>query len=97
MYAPEGGLFPAQFPAEIRYSAISLGVQISGALGGGLAPIVATWLMAQGQNDPVYVSWYLRLLGFVALVSALSMRGLSRPSTAVERSCCKVADGGGHD
>jgi MFS family permease len=74
MYGPEGSLFSAQFPAEIRYSGISLGVQISGAIGGGLAPIVGTYLMAKGHGDPFYVSCYLSGLAFIALLCALRMR-----------------------
>ena len=74
MYGPEGSLFSAQFPAEIRYSGISLGVQISGAIGGGLAPIIGTYLMARGHGDPIYVSWYLSALALIALVCALAMR-----------------------
>ncbi|ALL68345.1 shikimate transporter ShiA [Paraburkholderia caribensis MBA4] len=85
MYGPEGSLFSAQFPAEIRYSGISLGVQISGAIGGGLAPIVATFLMAKGHGDPQLVSWYLGGLAFVALLCALSMRS-SSPSIATASS-----------
>jgi metabolite-proton symporter len=74
MYGPEGSLFSAQFPAEIRYSGISLGVQISGAIGGGLAPIIGTYLMTRGHGDPIYVSWYLSALAFIALVCALAMK-----------------------
>jgi MFS transporter, MHS family, shikimate and dehydroshikimate transport protein len=39
-YAPESQLFAAQFPPEVRYSGISLAVQIGGVLGGGLAPMI---------------------------------------------------------
>lgn len=78
LYGPEGGLFSSQFPAEVRYSGISLAVQVSGAIGGGLAPIVATWLLAKGNGDPRYVVWYLTALGVVALISALKMHGESR-------------------
>ena len=78
MYGPEGSLFSAQFPAEIRYSGISLGVQISGAIGGGLAPIVATYLMGKGHGNPVYVSWYLSGLALIALLCALSMRATTQ-------------------
>ena len=45
LYGPQGGLFSAQFPAEVRYSGISIAVQVSGAIGGGMAPLVATWLL----------------------------------------------------
>ncbi len=74
MYAPEASLFSNQFPPEIRYSGISIGVQLSGAIGGGLAPIVAIWLLSIGGGNPKYVTWYLCLLGIIALVSAWRMR-----------------------
>ncbi|NMK47923.1 MFS transporter [Achromobacter sp. Bel] len=75
LYGPEGTLFSSQFPANVRYTGISLAVQVSGAIGGGLAPIVATWLLAKGGGDPKYVVWYLSALGVVAFVSAWRMRG----------------------
>ncbi|MET3792931.1 MFS transporter [Aquamicrobium terrae] len=83
MYGPEGGLFSAQFPPEVRYSGISIAVQVSGAVGGGLAPIVATSLLAYGGGDPHYIVWYLSTLGVVAVVSAIFMHGPSRFSVAV--------------
>ncbi len=75
MYGPEGALFSSQFPPEVRYTGISLAVQVSGAVGGGLAPIVATWLLAQGNGSPKNVVFYLGALGVVALVSASRMHG----------------------
>lgn len=74
LYGSEGELFPNQFPPEVRYTGISLGVQVSGAIGGGLAPLIATVLLKQGGGDPKYVTLYLVLLGIIALVSALLMR-----------------------
>ena len=47
MYAQESSLFASMFPPEVRYTGISLAVQIGGAIGGG-TPLVATYLLAQG-------------------------------------------------
>jgi uncharacterized membrane protein len=77
-------LFSSQFPAEVRYTGISLAVQVSGAIGGGLAPIVATWLLAKGGGDPQYVVWYLSILGVIALFSAWLMRS-EAPAVAALR------------
>ena len=78
LYGPEGSLFSNQFPAEVRYTGISLAVQVSGAVGGGLAPIVATWLLSKGNGNPQYVVWYLSALGLVACFSAWKMHGEAR-------------------
>jgi MFS transporter, MHS family, shikimate and dehydroshikimate transport protein len=43
----EPRLFAAQFPVEIRYSGVSLGFQVAAAIGGGLAPVLATLLLAR--------------------------------------------------
>ncbi|GAB2917579.1 MFS transporter [Paraburkholderia jirisanensis] len=74
LYGPEGNLFSAQFPASVRYSGISLAVQTSGAIGGGLAPVIATWLVKLDGGGSAYLSWYLVVLGLVALVSVSLMR-----------------------
>ncbi|ALL68323.1 Permeases of the major facilitator superfamily [Paraburkholderia caribensis MBA4] len=74
LYGPEGNLFSAQFPAPVRYSGISLAVQTSGAIGGGLAPMIATWLVKAGNGSPIYLSWYLCVLGLIALLSVSLMR-----------------------
>ena len=41
-------------PPEVRYSGISLAVQVSGAIGGGLAPLVATSLLATAAATPLH-------------------------------------------
>ena len=74
LYAPESQLFASQFPAEIRYSGISLSVQIAGVIGGGIAPIIATALLAMGDGRPKYVVAYMVAMGIVALFCTLLMR-----------------------
>jgi metabolite-proton symporter len=74
LYGPEGNLFSIQFPASVRYSGISLAVQTSGAIGGGLAPVIATYLVRLAHGSPIYLAWYLCTLGVIALVSVVLMR-----------------------
>lgn len=75
LYGPQGGLFSTQFPPEVRYSGISIAVQVSGAIGGGLAPLVATSLLAYGNGQPDYIVWYLSGLGLIAFASTWFMHG----------------------
>lgn len=67
VYAPQSALFSAQFPPEVRYSGISLSVQIAGAVAGGAAPLVATSLLAAGKGSPWMISVYLAVLAVIAL------------------------------
>ncbi|HJW57630.1 MAG TPA: MFS transporter [Burkholderiaceae bacterium] len=74
LYSPQGGLFSAQFPPEVRYSGISMAVQVSGAIGGGLAPLIATYLLTYGAGNTRYIVWYLSALGVIAIASTIFMR-----------------------
>jgi MHS family shikimate/dehydroshikimate transporter-like MFS transporter len=74
MYSQEATLFAGQFPAQVRYTGISLAVQVSGAVGGGLAPIVATGLLAVNGGATGYVSLYLIALGVIAFGCSATMR-----------------------
>ncbi|HEY0296395.1 MAG TPA: MFS transporter [Bordetella sp.] len=73
MFAPQSNLYAAQFPAELRYSGISMGIQFAAAIGGGLAPIVATTLVGRYASI-VPVGAYLAVLGLVSAISAYLMR-----------------------
>jgi metabolite-proton symporter len=62
---------PELFGTRVRYTGASLGCQVSAALSGGFAPIIATALLGwAGATWPV--SLYLVALGVVALVAVLA-------------------------
>lgn len=73
MIAPQSSLYSAQFPAELRYSGISIGVQFAAALGGGLAPIISAMLV-QRFDSIIPVGCYLTVLGLIAASSAYFMK-----------------------
>ncbi|MGF6347415.1 MFS transporter [Variovorax sp. W2I14] len=76
MFAPQSNLYAAQFPAELRYSGISIGIQFAAAIGGGLAPIIAATLVAK-YSSIVPVGIYVAVLGAIAAVCAYLMRPAS--------------------
>jgi MFS family permease len=81
MYGPQASLFSVQFPATLRCSGLSLGIQIAAAIGGGLAPIVAAALLeVSGSLVPIGV--YLAGLGVIAAACAL----LARSPAAIGRT-----------
>lgn len=73
VYAPQAAFYSAQFPAHLRYSGLSIGIQFGAAIGGGIAPIVATALVAR-YGDLTSVAWYVGAIGVLATVCAHFMR-----------------------
>ena len=73
MFAPESTYFPELFGPNVRYSGASLGFQVSAAIGGGFAPVIATSLSAY-TGGTAGVSIMLILLALVTLVATLFAR-----------------------
>ncbi|TCG07908.1 MFS transporter [Paraburkholderia steynii] len=76
IFGAQSNLYASQFPPELRYSGISMGIQIAAALGGGLAPLIASWLVAHlGGIGSVGI--YLSFLGLIGAFSAWMMKPTS--------------------
>ncbi len=73
MYAPEASLFARLFPARVRYTGLSISAHVGGGIGGGLAPLVATWLMTS-YGSTFAVSLYLIALAVLAFACIVVMR-----------------------
>ena len=82
MYAPQSQLFARQFPAEIRYSGISISVQFAGVLGGGLAPMIATKLLGWGGGSPYLISVYILAMAVIAIICTSFMSKDPKPHEA---------------
>ena len=73
MYGPQAALLTELFSAEVRYSGASLGYQIGAILGGALAPMVATALLASFGN-PLWISAYIAFACALTWVSVHALR-----------------------
>jgi len=72
VYGPLGAFLPGLFPPRVRYTGISLSFNVGGILGGGLAPVLAQSLAANGNL--AYVGVYLSGAAAISL-GALAMVG----------------------
>lgn len=68
MYGPQAALLPELFGTKVRYSGSSLGCQVAAGIGGGLAPMLATALLAK-QGHFVGVAIMIAVLGIVTLIA----------------------------
>jgi MHS family shikimate/dehydroshikimate transporter-like MFS transporter len=73
MFGPESCYFPELFGPRIRYSGASFGFQISAAIGGGFAPIIATALVGYFGGTGG-VSLMMIALALITLAAALAAR-----------------------
>ena len=74
MYGPQAALLTELFSTEVRYSGASLGYQLGAIVGGALAPIIATALLATFGN-PVWVSAYMALACLLTWFSVNALKG----------------------
>jgi hypothetical protein len=69
-------LFPAAFPTRIRFTGVSIGKQFGVVLGGGIAPLVATSLLAQTATTFAITGYYVALA-----IAALIALGFARETS----------------
>ncbi len=71
--APLVSAFAELVPTRVRYSALSVGYNVSVALFGGTAPFFATWLISL-SNDELAPGFYLIVAAAISFVAVASMR-----------------------
>jgi MFS family permease len=68
MYGPQAAFIAELFATELRYSGASMGYQLAGVLGGGIAPIVAIALVG-ATGTSFAVSAYVLAMAVLTLVA----------------------------
>ncbi len=67
-YGPQAALYAEMFPANVRYSGVSLGYSLGSILGGAFAATIAQWLIASYEKSwPIGV--YIAILSVISLVA----------------------------
>jgi MFS transporter, MHS family, proline/betaine transporter len=66
-------LLSEQFPVEVRAIGVSFGFSTAVSIFGGLAPLVATWLIAKTGN-PLSPSYYLIFTALLSLAALLAIQ-----------------------
>ncbi|WP_329047440.1 MHS family MFS transporter [Amycolatopsis sp. NBC_01488] len=87
-YGPQAAAYAELFPAAIRYSGVSFAYAFGAVLGGGFAPLVATWLVGL-TGTSLSVSAYMLVACLITLAAVLALR----ERTAEEREAFVVATG----
>ncbi|NKQ54820.1 MHS family MFS transporter [Amycolatopsis sp. K13G38] len=82
LYGPQAALITEQFSPRLRYTGSSLAYTLAGVVGGAVAPLIFTALLAEYGTWTV-VAAYLAFTGVLTLVGVLLAR---KPYTAAEEA-----------
>jgi metabolite-proton symporter len=85
-YGPQAAAYAELFPTAIRYSGVSFAYAFGAVLGGGFAPLVATWLVGL-TGTSLSVSAYMLAACLITLAAVLALR----EGSAAEREGFVVA------
>ncbi|GAA5109511.1 MFS transporter [Pseudonocardia adelaidensis] len=83
LFATQPAFFSELFGTKVRYSGISIGYQFSALIAGGLAPFVATGLVAWAGGATWPVSLYWMAVGLITFVTTLLCRETAPVRTGV--------------
>ncbi|MFG2553369.1 MFS transporter [Streptomyces sp. NPDC048581] len=72
MFSPVAAFLPELFPARLRYTGASAAFILANTLGGGFAPLVATWLNST-WNSPLVLGFYTGGLCLLSLLCLLAL------------------------
>lgn len=79
MYGPLAAWIGEKFDADVRYTGVAVTYQLSTTFGAGLAPLIATSLVAAaGGTSPLYVIWFFIALSVISGGAYLFSRDSSR-------------------
>ena len=73
MFGPQAAFLPELFGTKVRYSGASLGCQVSAAISGGFAPLIATGLLTW-DGGTRFISLYLVSLAAVTLLAVIASK-----------------------
>ncbi|QBD78356.1 MFS transporter [Ktedonosporobacter rubrisoli] len=82
VYGPQAALISEHFTTRLRYSGASIGYQLAAPFAGGLAPLIAAFLLEQYKGDYVPVALYIIILAAFSFVATLGLKELSKASIA---------------
>jgi metabolite-proton symporter len=90
MYGPQAAFLSEMFSTKVRYSGASLAYQLGAILGGAMAPLVATALLARYQST-FAISVYIAIASAITIVSTYLLTE-TNTRTAATRDGAPAAD-----
>jgi MFS family permease len=67
-YGPQAALYAEMFPANVRYSGVSIGYALGSILGGAFAASIAQWIIST-YNQSWLIGVYIAILSVISLIA----------------------------
>ncbi|NKX50539.1 MHS family MFS transporter, partial [Arthrobacter deserti] len=84
-YGPQSALYAEMFPANVRYSGVSIGYAIGAIFGGAFAPLIAELLLSRfGSTTSIAV--YVAVVGLISLVAVSLVKETKGNNLRVEEA-----------
>lgn len=87
VFGPEAALFSDLFPAEVRYTGISIVYQFPGFLVAGIVPGVCTALIQWNDGDPLYICVFVLIAAATSALSAFTIQARHNRTAAQAADC----------
>lgn len=84
LYSVQASLIPELFGTRVRYTGASIGYQLASPIAGGLAPLIATYLVKKFPNQYWPLAVYLILISVVSLGCVRLLAETSRKDISLE-------------
>jgi len=78
LYSVQASLIPELFSTRLRYTGASLGYQLASPLAGGLAPLIAAFLVDRFPDEYWPLALYVSLISAISLACVLRLAETSR-------------------
>jgi metabolite-proton symporter len=86
LYSVQASLIPELFGTRLRYTGASVGYQLAAPFAGGLAPVVALWLVQAYPGEFWPLAQYVILISIVSLACVQCLAETSRKDLSAEDS-----------
>jgi metabolite-proton symporter len=86
LYSVQASLIPELFGTRVRYTGASLGYQLGSPLGGGLAPMIAAYLVYKFPGEFWPLAQYLILIALISLGCVLLLAETSKKDLSAGES-----------
>lgn len=86
LYSVQASLIPELFGTRLRYTGASVGYQLAAPFAGGLAPVIALWLVKEYPGQFWPLAQYVILISVVSLACVQCLAETSRKDLSAEDS-----------